>query len=63
MKQRVALYARVSSERQAEEQTIESQLEALRHHVKEQGLGVDFIVFVQSVFFSSSDTAPMTSVV
>jgi len=41
MKQRVALYARVSSERQAEEQTIESQLEALRHHVKEQGLRVD----------------------
>lgn len=33
-----AIYARVSSERQAEESTIESQLEALRERVTDDGL-------------------------
>ena len=36
-----ALYARVSSERQAREGTIESQLEALRVFVAQQGWSVD----------------------
>jgi len=36
----VALYARVSSERQAEEKTIESQLAALREHAAKQGYTV-----------------------
>jgi site-specific DNA recombinase len=38
---RVAIYARVSSERQAQEDTIASQLEALDRRVREDGLGCD----------------------
>jgi len=35
--QRAALYARVSSERQAQEHTIQSQLAALRRYAERQG--------------------------
>ena len=38
---RVAIYARVSSERQAEEQTIESQLSALRERIANDGHELD----------------------
>jgi len=38
---RAALYARVSSERQAQENTIDSQVEALRTRIREDGLTVD----------------------
>lgn len=37
----VAIYARVSSEQQAEAGTIESQIEALKHRVHQDGLSVD----------------------
>src|SRR6202035_2817996 len=36
----VALYARVSSQRQADEMTIESQVAALREHIADAGLSV-----------------------
>ena len=38
---RPALYARVSSERRAEQGTIASQVEALRQRIQADGLGVD----------------------
>jgi site-specific DNA recombinase len=38
---RVAIYARVSSERQAQEDTIASQLEALDRRIRDDGLGCD----------------------
>ncbi len=38
---RVALYARVSSQRQADELTIESQIDALRQHIAQDGLHID----------------------
>ena len=38
---RVAIYARVSSDQQAQEQTIESQVAALREHVAGEGLPLD----------------------
>jgi site-specific DNA recombinase len=38
---RAAIYARVSSERQAQEDTIDSQVQALREHVHEDGLELD----------------------
>ena len=37
--QRVALYARVSSERQEHDETVQSQLEVLRAHAAAQGYG------------------------
>ena len=37
----VAIYARVSSDQQAEAGTIESQLEALKHKVHESGLELE----------------------
>jgi site-specific DNA recombinase len=41
MKQRVALYARVSTARQETEQTIEAQIEALQTYVQEQALALE----------------------
>ena len=38
---RVAIYARVSSERQTQEGTIDSQVQALRERVREEGLSLD----------------------
>ena len=38
---RAAIYARVSSERQAQEDTIASQIQALRARVNEEGLTLD----------------------
>src|SRR5215469_9542426 len=38
---RIALYARVSTSRQAQAQTIEQQLERLRTHLASQGAAVD----------------------
>jgi site-specific DNA recombinase len=38
---RIALYARVSTSRQAQTQTIEQQLERLRAHIASQGEAVD----------------------
>ena len=38
---RVAIYARVSSERQAQESTIASQLEAIDRRVRDDGLSCD----------------------
>lgn len=38
---RVAIYARVSSEQQAQEQTIESQLAALRERIAQDGHALD----------------------
>jgi len=35
-----ALYARVSSQQQKEDQTIDSQVEALRHYAAEHGYGM-----------------------
>ena len=38
---RAAIYARVSSERQAQENTIASQIQSLRTRVAEEGLTLD----------------------
>ena len=37
---RVALYARVSTQRQAQAQTVEQQLDRLKNHVNQQSWGV-----------------------
>jgi site-specific DNA recombinase len=54
-----AIYARVSSERQAEENTIESQLEALRERVTDDGLDLcEELVFVDEGYSGSTLVRP-----
>jgi len=56
---RVALYGRVSSERQAKEQTIESQLDALKRRIAEDGFECDpELCFVEDGFTGESLIRP-----
>ena len=43
---RAALYARVSSDQQAKDQTIASQVEALEARIRADGLGVERLAFL-----------------
>ncbi len=56
---RVALYGRVSSDRQAKEQTIESQLDALKRRISEDGFECDpELCFVEDGFTGESLVRP-----
>ena len=56
---RVALYGRVSSDRQAKEQTIESQLDELKRRMSEDGLECDpELCFVDDGFTGESLVRP-----
>ena len=57
MPKHVALYARVSSDRQVEEGTIESQLASLHAYVDEQGYGLDADLIFTDDGFSGATLA------